>query len=191
MGGRWLSRRALGETRFPGRGPTLMAESRVSDPGRSRAAAHEPSAAVAWRLAASAAGGLVVPVLTALLAFLIGGVVVAATGHNPLLAYRDIFKGTGLSGSSHPTRPGRQRRLQPHADAAADDDADPHRPRGGVRVPLRHVQHRRAGPVLRRSLCAANWVGHDLAGMATCRTSCSRSGRRRSPAPSGRASRAS
>jgi ABC-type uncharacterized transport system permease subunit len=49
------------------------------------------------------AGGLVVPVLTALLAFLIGGLVVLATGHNPLLAYRDIFNGAGLNWPFHPT----------------------------------------------------------------------------------------
>jgi ABC-type uncharacterized transport system permease subunit len=49
------------------------------------------------------AGGLVVPVLTAVLAFLIGGVVVLATGHNPLLAYRDIFNGAGLNWIFHPT----------------------------------------------------------------------------------------
>ena len=49
------------------------------------------------------AGGLIVPVLTALLAFLIGGLVVLATGHNPLLAYRDIFNGAGLNWVFHPT----------------------------------------------------------------------------------------
>jgi simple sugar transport system permease protein len=49
------------------------------------------------------AGGLIVPVLTALLAFLIGGFVVLATGHNPLLAYRDIFNGAGLNWVFHPT----------------------------------------------------------------------------------------
>ena len=49
------------------------------------------------------AGGIVVPVMTALLAFLIGGVVVLATGHNPLLAYRDIFNGAGLNWIFHPT----------------------------------------------------------------------------------------
>ena len=49
------------------------------------------------------AGGLVVPVLTALLAFMIGGLVVLATGHNPLLAYRDIFNGAGLNWVFHPT----------------------------------------------------------------------------------------
>jgi len=49
------------------------------------------------------AGGVVVPVLTVVLAFLIGGLVVLATGHNPLLAYRDIFNGAGLNWLFHPT----------------------------------------------------------------------------------------
>ncbi len=41
--------------------------------------------------------------LTALLAFLIGGLVVLATGHNPLVAYRDIFNGAGLNWFFHPS----------------------------------------------------------------------------------------
>jgi simple sugar transport system permease protein len=49
------------------------------------------------------AGGIVVPVLTAVIAFLLGGFVVLATGHNPLLAYRDIFNGAGLNWIFHPT----------------------------------------------------------------------------------------
>jgi len=49
------------------------------------------------------AGGIVVPVFTALLAFLIGGLVVLATGHNPLSAYNDIFNGAGLNWIFHPT----------------------------------------------------------------------------------------
>ena len=49
------------------------------------------------------AGGIVVPVMTGLLAFLIGGLVVLATGHNPLLAYRDIFNGAGLNWVFHPS----------------------------------------------------------------------------------------
>jgi simple sugar transport system permease protein len=49
------------------------------------------------------AGGIVVPLLTAVLAFLIGGLVVAATGHNPLKTYRDIFNGAGLNWFLHPT----------------------------------------------------------------------------------------
>src|SRR6185312_8263360 len=43
------------------------------------------------------------------------------------------------------------RRDQPAADADRDDAADPDGARRGVRVPLRHVQHRRPGPVLRRA----------------------------------------
>jgi ABC-type uncharacterized transport system permease subunit len=51
----------------------------------------------AARLAAYVrAGGVVVPLLTALLAFVIGGLVVLVTGHDPIATYRAIFNGTGL-----------------------------------------------------------------------------------------------
>jgi len=67
----------------------------------------EPGAAtstVAARIALrQRSGGVIVPVLTALIAFLIGGLIVLATGHNPLLAYRDIFNGAGLNWIFHPT----------------------------------------------------------------------------------------
>ena len=43
------------------------------------------------------AGGIAVPLVTAVVAFLMGGLVVLATGHNPLLAYRDIFNGPEVS----------------------------------------------------------------------------------------------
>jgi ABC-type uncharacterized transport system permease subunit len=43
------------------------------------------------------AGGIITPVLTAIFAFFVGGIVVAATGHNPLTTYREIFNGTGLN----------------------------------------------------------------------------------------------
>jgi simple sugar transport system permease protein len=49
------------------------------------------------------AGGVAVPVATVLLAFVIGGLVVLATGHNPLLAYHDIFNGAGLNWIFHPS----------------------------------------------------------------------------------------
>jgi simple sugar transport system permease protein len=49
------------------------------------------------------AGGIAVPLVTALVAFLMGGLVVLATGHNPLLAYRDIFNGAGFNWIFHPT----------------------------------------------------------------------------------------
>ena len=42
------------------------------------------------------AGGVVAPVVTALLAFLAGGLVVLATGSNPVDVYRGIWTGSGL-----------------------------------------------------------------------------------------------
>ncbi len=42
------------------------------------------------------AGGIAAPVMTAILAFLTGGVVVLATGHNPIEVYRGIWNGTGF-----------------------------------------------------------------------------------------------
>ena len=49
------------------------------------------------------AGGVIVPVITVVIAFLMSGFVVLATGHNPLIAYRDIFNGAGLNWIFHPT----------------------------------------------------------------------------------------
>ena len=65
-------------------------------------AAHTGTLAASFALK-QRAGGLAVPVLTALVAFLMGGFIVLATGHNPLLAYRDIFNGAGLNWIFHPT----------------------------------------------------------------------------------------
>jgi general nucleoside transport system permease protein len=45
----------------------------------------------------SRVGGILVPLAATVLAFLIGGLVVAITGHNPLTAYKAIFEGTGLN----------------------------------------------------------------------------------------------
>jgi simple sugar transport system permease protein len=42
-------------------------------------------------------GGIVVPIVTALLAFLVGGFVVLAAGGNPIDTYRAIFEGSGLN----------------------------------------------------------------------------------------------
>jgi general nucleoside transport system permease protein len=42
-------------------------------------------------------GGVLIPLAATALAFLIGGLVVAATGHNPVSAYKAIFEGTGLN----------------------------------------------------------------------------------------------
>ena len=42
-------------------------------------------------------GGVLVPIMAAILAFFVGGVVVVATGHSPFGAYKAIFEGTGLT----------------------------------------------------------------------------------------------
>ena len=47
------------------------------------------------------AGGIVTPAATALFAFLMGGLVVLATGHNPWSTYKGIFHGTGLGWFFH------------------------------------------------------------------------------------------
>ena len=57
---------------------------------------YAPSVAARYALAQKA-GGIVVPLLTVVLAFLIGGIVVfATTGSNPLSTYKAIFEGAGL-----------------------------------------------------------------------------------------------
>ena len=62
-----------------------------------------PPTTVAGRLdLMQRAGGIAVPLATAVLAFAIGGLVVLATGHNPFLAYRDIVQGAGLNWLAHP-----------------------------------------------------------------------------------------
>jgi general nucleoside transport system permease protein len=42
-------------------------------------------------------GGVLIPILTALLAFFVGGLVVLATGANPIDTYKAIFNGSGLN----------------------------------------------------------------------------------------------
>src|SRR4051794_24384231 len=42
-------------------------------------------------------GGFIAPIITVLIAFLAGGVVVLLTGHNPIATYKAIFNGTGLN----------------------------------------------------------------------------------------------
>ena len=62
--------------------------------------AYAPS--VAERLAVyQRAGGIVTPIITALFAFFMGGVLVAATGHNPWKVYKGIVSGTGLDWFFH------------------------------------------------------------------------------------------
>ncbi|HLX31471.1 MAG TPA: ABC transporter permease [Gaiellaceae bacterium] len=66
----------------------------------------EPGTLAARLALRQRAGGVAVPVATVLLAFLMGGVVVAATQHSvhkALVAYKDIFDGAGLNWIFHPT----------------------------------------------------------------------------------------
>jgi ABC-type uncharacterized transport system permease subunit len=85
----------------------------VTDPGPSLpvppappAESTEPGTFAARLAVKQRAGGIVVPIVTVIVAFLMGGLVVAATQHSvhkALFAYRDIFKGAGLNWIFHPT----------------------------------------------------------------------------------------
>jgi ABC-type uncharacterized transport system permease subunit len=57
--------------------------------------AERPSVVQDWF--SSRVGGVLVPIAATVLAFLIGGLVVLITGHNPATAYKAIFEGTGLN----------------------------------------------------------------------------------------------
>ena len=58
----------------------------------------QPSQTVASRLSGYLrAGGIVTPVVTALIAFFIGGLVIALTGASPFSTYRAIYEGSGLN----------------------------------------------------------------------------------------------
>ena len=76
----------------PPRDPQLPPQPEPGQPSPGRPEAPTVFAGVTERL-----GGAAVPVAATLLAFLIGGLVVALTGGNPLTAYRAIFEGTGLN----------------------------------------------------------------------------------------------
>jgi general nucleoside transport system permease protein len=69
----------------------------VEEPPRAEPGEYAPS--VAARLALyQRAGGVLTPLITAVVAFFMGGLVVlATTGKNPLSTYRAIFDGTGLN----------------------------------------------------------------------------------------------
>ena len=65
--------------------------------------AHAPPTTVASRLDyAQRAGGIITPIITALVAFLIGGLIILATGHDPIQAYWDIINGAGINWLAHP-----------------------------------------------------------------------------------------
>jgi simple sugar transport system permease protein len=57
-------------------------------------AARSPATLTAFRRGIS---GVTVPVLTTVLAFIAGGLIVLGTGHNPFSTYHSIFNGTGLN----------------------------------------------------------------------------------------------
>jgi general nucleoside transport system permease protein len=77
-------------------------DDQAPDPEEGPGLAPDEAAAVsaqtpAARLAAyMRGGGVIVPLLTALLAFVLGGLVVLITGHDPIATYSAIFEGTGL-----------------------------------------------------------------------------------------------
>src|SRR6185437_8991167 len=97
------------------------------------------------------AEGVLLPVGTVVLAFVVGGLAVLAAGHNPISAYNAIFKGTGLNyvlpWTSSTDKIFAAINLQQTLIETTPLILTALR---GVRVPLRHVQHRRPGPVLRR-----------------------------------------
>jgi general nucleoside transport system permease protein len=73
-------------------------EQQVEDLAAAESAEPEAFTTPAARMAAYIrGGGIVVPILTALIAFAIAGLVVLITGHNPLTTYKAIFNGTGLN----------------------------------------------------------------------------------------------
>ncbi len=72
----------------------------IEEPPHAEPAGYAPSVAERFALY-QRAGGIITPVLTAVFAFAMGGVVVAATGHNPFLTYKAIFNGTGLNWFFH------------------------------------------------------------------------------------------
>jgi general nucleoside transport system permease protein len=70
----------------------------VSEPAAPTPTGGDYAPSVAERMALyQRAGGVVTPLITTILAFVIGGIVVAATGHNPISTYKGIFEGTGLN----------------------------------------------------------------------------------------------
>jgi general nucleoside transport system permease protein len=72
----------------------------LEEPPHAEPAGYAPSVAGRFALY-QRAGGIITPVMTAIFAFAMGGIVVAATGHNPFLTYKAIFEGTGLNWFFH------------------------------------------------------------------------------------------
>jgi simple sugar transport system permease protein len=57
----------------------------------------EPTTTAGRLLLRQRAGGIVPPILTAVFAFFMGGIVIAASGHDPIDAYGGILDGAGIS----------------------------------------------------------------------------------------------
>ena len=111
-------------------------------------------------------GGVVVPILTTVIAFLVAGLVVLLTGHNPLSTYRAIFNGTGLNWL-FPWVGGAER-----ATAALDAPADAHPDDALILVGLAVAFAFRAGLFniggqgqYTLGAIVAVWVGSSFSGM--------------------------
>ena len=92
---------------------------------------------------------------------------IALAGANPLDTYKAIFEGSGLNWL-FPWVTGDDRMLAAlnlQQTLILTGAADPHRPRGRVRLPRRPVQHRRPGPVPRRQLSAPSTSARRSTGM--------------------------
>src|SRR5919197_433253 len=84
----------------PDMGGTDVETPHAPEPLEADVTAYAPS--VAERLAIyQRAGGIITPIITAIFAFVMAGVLVAATGHNPFKVYKGIFSGTGLDWFFH------------------------------------------------------------------------------------------
>ncbi len=81
-------------------GPVQPTADDLEEPPHAEPAGYAPSVAERFALY-QRAGGIITPILTAVFAFAMGGIVVAATGHNPFLTYKAIFNGTGLNWFFH------------------------------------------------------------------------------------------
>ena len=84
----------------PGGGNGGIETPPTGEPLAADSTAYAPS--VAENLASyQRAGGIITPVITAVFAFFMGGIVVLATGHNPWKVYKGIFSGSGLNWFFH------------------------------------------------------------------------------------------
>jgi simple sugar transport system permease protein len=127
-----------------------------------------PGSPLAARLALrQRSGGVIVPLITALIAFLISGLVVLGTGHNPLLVYRDIFNGAGFNWFFHPT-------TSTATDPAYNLTQTLLQSTTLILTGLAVAFAFRCGMFniggqgqYFVGLYIANWIGHDFAGMAT------------------------